>query len=61
METTDVNVRYWALYSHVYFYFESGGSLKAALKKWRAEEVVIYFYRFYRRNSKTEKSSLIYR
>lgn len=51
METSDVNVRYWALYSHVYFYFESGGSLKAALKKWRAEEVVIYFYRFYCKKS----------
>jgi hypothetical protein len=51
METSDVNVRYWALYSHVYFYFESGGSLKLALKKWKASEIVIYFYRFYCKKS----------
>jgi hypothetical protein len=48
METSNVNIRYWALYGHIYSYFEQGGNIKDALKKYKQfSDIVIYFYNFY--------------
>ncbi len=49
METLDTNIRYWALYSHIYSYFERGGNIKNALKIYKQfSEVVIYFHYYYK-------------
>jgi len=48
METSNVNIRYWALYSHIYLYFEQGGTINNALKKYKElTDIVFYFYKFY--------------
>lgn len=48
METSNVNIRYWALYGHIYSYFEQGGTIKNALKHYKElSDVVLYFYNFF--------------
>jgi|LakMenEpi03Aug12_release.lakeMendotaPanAssembly.Ray.scaffolds.fasta_scaffold5144607_1 hypothetical protein len=48
METSNINIRYWALYSHIYSYFEQGGTIKNAFNKYKElSDVVLYFYKFY--------------
>ena len=48
METSDVNIRYWALYSHIYSYIEQSGNIKNAYEKYRQlSDVVLYFHKHY--------------
>ncbi len=45
---TGAKIRYWALYSHIYFFFEAGGTLDEALRRWGSTGAVLYFYDFFR-------------
>lgn len=42
-----MKIRCWALYSHVYFFFESGGTLAQATERWGAKTEVFYLYAVY--------------
>lgn len=46
---TDIS-EYWAVYYHVYLFFEKGGTFHSALKKYNRVDVVKYFYNYFKNN-----------